>query len=302
MNFEKVNYAGWPNCLRLSNSEMELVATTDIGPRIIRLGFIGGKNLFKEFPDVGKTGGENWKNYGGHRLWHAPEIRPRTYAPDNSSIEHNWDGATLKLIQPVEATTGIQKEIEVTLDAQRNAVKVLHRLRNKNLWDIELSPWALTVMQGPGRAIFPQEPPVNQLLPVRPLVLWGYTDMADKRWTWGAKYIQLASDPAATTPQKVGLGNTLGWAAYYTNGQLFLKRYPFDVKAIYPDFGCNTESYTRGDMLEVETLGSLAKLAPGATVEHTEEWFLFKTELGETEAALDTTLLPLLAETDKRQR
>ncbi|MCJ7665262.1 MAG: DUF4380 domain-containing protein, partial [Actinobacteria bacterium] len=80
-------FGGWENCLRLENDEIELVATTDVGPRIIRLGFKGGQNLFKEFGDqLGKTGGDQWRIYGGHRLWHAPEAVPRTYFPDNKPV------------------------------------------------------------------------------------------------------------------------------------------------------------------------------------------------------------------------
>jgi hypothetical protein len=294
MQMQTVSYGGWPRCIRLANQNIELVATTDIGPRIIRLGFIGAPNLFKEFADVGKTGGDTWRNYGGHRLWHAPEVKPRSYAPDNGPVEHQWDGATLKLIQPTEAATGIQKEIDVTLDAQSNRVVVRHQLVNKNPWPVELAPWALTVMQGPGRAILPQEPPSNDLLPVRPVGLWGYTNMADARWKWGAQFVQLACDPAAAAPQKFGLGNKPGWAAYCRDGQVFLKRFPFDPAATYPDFGCNLECYTRGDMLEVESLGPLTRLAPGAAVEHIERWYLFKTQVGESDPEIEAALAPLL--------
>jgi hypothetical protein len=289
---QTVSYGGWPKCIRLANQNIELIATTDIGPRIIRLGFIGGINLFRETPDVGKTGGDTWKNYGGHRLWHAPEIRPRSYVPDNGPIEHQWDGTTLKLIQPTETPTGIQKEIEITLDG--HSVTVKHRLTNKNQWPIELAAWALSVMQGPGRAIIPQEPPSTDLLPVRPVGIWGYTNMADARWKWGAKFIQLRSDPSANTPQKIGLGNSLGWAAYYRDGQVFLKRYPFDAAATYPDFGCNVECFTRGEMLEVESLGPLTKLAPGAAVEHTERWFLAKAQIGESDDEVASAMAPIL--------
>lgn len=298
VEMKKVEYAGWPNCIQLSNGQIELVATTDVGPRIIRWGFVGGKNIFKEFPDqVGKTGGDKWKNYGGHRFWHAPEISPRTYAPDNSAIDHKWNGKTLRLIQPVEATTGLQKEIEITLDPKRNRVTVLHRLTNKNLWAIETAPWALSVMQGPGRAIFPQEPVVNQFLPVRPLALWGYTDMRDPRYIWGTKYIQVTCDPATDKPQKIGVMNTLGWAAYLRGQDVFIKRFDFDKKATYPDFNCNTECYTRADMIEIESLGPLQKMEPGAKVEHVETWFLFKGKIGEAETALDKNLLPLVEQT-----
>jgi hypothetical protein len=294
VQMQTVPYGGWPRCVRLANQNIELIATTDVGPRIIRFGFVGGPNLFKEFPEVGKTGGDAWRNYGGHRLWHAPEVMPRSYAPDNGPIEHQWDGATLKLIQPTEASTGIQKEIEVTLDSQHNKVTVKHRLANKNAWPVEMAPWALTVMKGPGQAILPQEPLSTDLLPVRPVALWGYTNMADPRWKWGTKYIQLRCDPAANTAQKIGLGNTQGWAAYYGDGHVFLKRIAFDPGAVYPDFGCNVECYTNGDMLEVESLGPLTKLAPNAAVEHIERWYLSKAQIGPSEQEIEAAMSPLL--------
>jgi hypothetical protein len=294
VQMQTVSYGGWPRCIRLANQSIELIATTDVGPRLIRFGFVGGPNLFKEFAEVGKTGGSEWRNYGGHRLWHAPEAMPRSYAPDNSPVEHKWDGGTLKLVQPTEASTGIQKEIEVTLDPQRNSVAVRHRLSNKNPWPVELAPWALTVMQGPGRAILPQEPPSSALLPVRPVGLWGYTNMADARWKWGTKFIQLRCDPAAATPQKIGLGNTHGWAAYYRDGQVFLKRFAFEAGAAYPDYGCNVECYTNGDMLEVESLGPLTKLAPNASAEHNERWYLSKAQIGESDQEIEAAMAPLL--------
>jgi len=48
---EKIEYKGWRNCYRVSNSEVELIVTSDVGPRVIRFGFVGGQNVFKEFPD-----------------------------------------------------------------------------------------------------------------------------------------------------------------------------------------------------------------------------------------------------------
>ncbi len=55
---KKYKFGGWENCVKLENDEIELVVTTDIGPRIIRFAFKDGQNLFKEFSDqIGKTGG-----------------------------------------------------------------------------------------------------------------------------------------------------------------------------------------------------------------------------------------------------
>ena len=55
---EKVAYQGWPNCYRISNGTVELIVTTDVGPRVIRFGFPGGENEFmEEAAQLGKTGG-----------------------------------------------------------------------------------------------------------------------------------------------------------------------------------------------------------------------------------------------------
>lgn len=141
VKMEKVSYRGWPSCIKLTNGHIELIATTDVGLRIIRFGFVGGQNLLKEYEDqVGKTGGDTWRIYGGHRLWHAPEDPRRTYYPDNAPIKYTWDGKTLKLIQPVEAATGIEKQIDITLDSKTNRVKLVHRLVNNNVWDVQACP------------------------------------------------------------------------------------------------------------------------------------------------------------------
>ena len=300
VQMEKVAFEGWNNCIKLSNGKIELIATTDIGPRIIRLGFVGGQNLFHVYPETaGKTGDKEWQNYGGHRLWHAPEVMPRTYWPDNSPVKYEWDGKTLKLVPDFETGNGLQKEIEVTLDPNENAVKLVHRIINQNQWEIELAPWCLSVMAQNGRAILPQEefrPHPEYLLPARPMVLWHYTQMGDPRWTWGTKYVQLQQDPKAKTKQKVGVLNKQAWAAYYLNGDLFIKKFTIDAEAKYPDYGCNTEVYTDWNMLEVESLGPLAKIpAQGGKLEHTETWTLNKVEVGTDDASIDAKVLPLVA-------
>lgn len=300
----KIEYGGWPNCIQLSNGTISLIATTDVGPRIIWFGPARGENLFKEYEDmVGQTGGDEWRIFGGHRLWHAPENMPRTYAPDNAPIEYEWDGETLHLSQPVEASTGIKKDMFITMSRDKNSVRVLHRLTNMNQWEITLAPWGLSVMREGGVGIFPQEehrPHSEYLLPARPVVLWHYTDMSDPRWTWGEKFIQLRQDINADGPQKFGFLNKQGWMAYALNGNVFIKTCPHEEGAEYVDFGCNTESYTGSDMLELETVGPLTPLAPnGGSVEHVENWYVFDAEVGETDAAIDAALNPLLAQVEK---
>ena len=107
---EHLTYGGWANCYRLANESIELIVTTDVGPRIIRFGVRGGANEFAEFPaDLGKTGGDVWRPYGGHRFWHAPELKPRTYFPDNAPVTLQRVDNFVRVMQPTEAGSGIQK-------------------------------------------------------------------------------------------------------------------------------------------------------------------------------------------------
>src|SRR5215475_16008483 len=126
VKIEKIAYLNQPNCYKLSNGLVELIVTTDIGPRIIRYGFVGEENVFGEILEMKVPGDPgDWRPWGGHRLWTAPEAMPRTYSPDNSPIKFAIEGKeTVRLTQPVEFATGIQKEITVTASATGTAVTV----------------------------------------------------------------------------------------------------------------------------------------------------------------------------------
>ncbi|HKP72657.1 MAG TPA: hypothetical protein VJT82_06950, partial [Pyrinomonadaceae bacterium] len=244
----------------------------------------------------------DFKPWGGHRLWVAPEAKPRSYAPDNSplTVAVVTDRA-IRLTAPVEVATGVEKEMHVALDAQGSDLVVRHKITNRNLWAIEAALWGLTIMRGGGAAIFPQEPYRSwddYLLPARPVVLWHYTDLTDARWSIGKKFIRLRTDAAMSHPQKIGLMNKQGWAAYAREGMLFVKRFAYEEGASYPDYGCNCETYTAGEFIEVESLSAFRRLEPGESAEHVERWSLFRgVETGATEESLEAALVPLLAET-----
>jgi hypothetical protein len=276
---EPISYAGWPNCYRLSNGETELIVTTDVGPRVIRYGFVGGQNLFAEIADqLGKSGESSWIMRGGHRLWAAPEVMPDTYALDNGPVKPTILQDTISLLQPVEPETGLQKEIALSYESS-GSISVTHRIANRGKQSRCLAPWALSQMApgGIGMATFPPRGSHHeQLLPTNPLVMWAYTNFSDKRWLFTHKYVILRHDPTDPSPQKTGLFNSDTRAAYLLGSDLFIKRSQADPNAQYPDFHCSFEIFTNGVFLELETLGPLLDLAPGATLEHVERWSLHR--------------------------
>ena len=287
----RVEQLGLPNCYALTDGVAEVVVTTDVGPRVLSYALKSGENIFGECAgDSVETEWGVWRPYGGHRLWSAPEATPHSYAPDNEPVVFELTGErAIRLVPPAETRAGIRKEMTVALDGA-GGVTLTHRITNTGAWRVELAAWALTIMRGGGTAIIPQEPygaHPEHLLPARPLVVWPYTDMSDARFGFGRKLILIKSDARAPSPQKLGVGNKRGWAAYLLGGTLFVKRFGYEAGASYPDLGCNNEVFTAGSFIELESLSPLRALEPGETIEHVERWRLFAgVEARDEDAAL----------------
>ncbi len=278
---EIIEHLNLPNCARLSNGEAEVVVTTDVGPRIIGYALVGGENVLGLHPEAKvETALGEFKPYGGHRLWIAPENMPNSYAPDNAPVEYHFDERknSIRLIQPIESVTKTQKEIVVKLDEIGSGVSINHKITNCGTVTIELAAWALTVMRGGGVCEIPNEPYASYggetLLPVRNLTVWSYTDLSDSRWSFDREFIRLRVDEHKSEPQKIGVLNKQGWAKYRLNDVVFTKRFGFKESKIYPDMNSNTELYTAGSFVEIESLSPLQKLKPNQTIEHTEQWQL----------------------------
>ena len=173
---EKVLYLGWKNCLKISDGKIELIVTTAIGPRIMRFGFVGGPNHMKVYENqAGNTGSSEWQIYGGHRLWHSPEEMPRTYEKDNFPCTYRVvkNGAIIRT--PLDTATGLQKEVEIRINAEDSTVELIHRIKNTNLWNVEYAAWALTVMDQGGRLVIPQPVEGPKFLANRNITFWTYT-------------------------------------------------------------------------------------------------------------------------------
>ncbi len=301
MTIEETEYRGWKHCWRVANGVIEALVTADVGPRVIRFGFTGGQNLFKEFAEqMGRSGEDTWQARGGHRLWMAPEDIVKTYALDNQPLRIAAEGGVLSATAPVEAATGLEKQIVLKMAPEVAEMEVIHHLRNAGERRIELAPWALTMMAPGGVGIhgFPPRLPYPEALAIAsPLVMWAYTDFTDSRWKLLRKYLVLRQDPRDASPQKAGSFNQRTWGAYLLDGELFVKRSEArGTAAAYPDHGCSFETFTNADFLELETLGRMVSLAAGETVTHSERWSLHRDVRVEewTDEALDRTIAPLV--------
>lgn len=278
---ENVRFNGW-DCIRLSNGTVEVLVTRSVGPRIIRYGFIGGENMMCEIPGhQGGSGEQQWMNRGGHRLWIAPESPDFSYELDNEPYaEATAISGGVHTRQEPGPRTGVQKEMDIVLDPATGFVKIHHRLTNCGKENVRLALWTVNVMGPNGREIIPLPPKAphspSTLLPNQKFALWSYSDFADPRWTWGSRFVCLRQDPSKHTCQKLGLLNKFGWLAYERSGMLFVMKFPYHDGAEYTDYGCNCETFTNADIMELESIGPMVTLAPGECVEQDEEWKLYR--------------------------
>jgi len=272
---EIVPFAGWKKNARLVCNDVELIVTLEVGPRVISYGPVGGPNLFRvDEAECGRTGDPQFCGYGGHRLWIAPEEEKRTLRPDNDPVEVSEEDGFYVFTSPIDEYH-TQKEILIRPEPENDRFVLLHRIYNHSPYHLDLAAWTPTQCSG-GEVFFPQAPfatHTEDLLPARPLVMWSYTKLGDPRWTWGDEVVRLRYD-STMGPQKIGSLVKQGYAACLNKGHVYLKRFDYDPDASYPDYDSNFETFTRQDMLEIETLGPMEIVAPGDFVEHQETWYL----------------------------
>lgn len=304
-----VEYRGWKNNLLLSNGDVELIATLDVGPRVICYRRPGGFNVMKNYADqMGGAGEAEWQIRGGHRFWLAPEDLTRTYFPDNRPVSYVQTGPNaVKLIPPPEAEYGVQKEMHLALEPSGTRAQVTLRVTNVGDKPTTLAPWGPTVLAPggveiiplPAKAPHPGHPKnarsPDDYGPNQELILWPYFDFTDTRWTFGSRYILLRQD-VNKGPTKIGLAHRMGWVAYLNSHTLFVKRFDYREGAVYPDRGTRYQTFSYQEMLEMETVGELVTLKPGEAAELVESWELFADVPDvATEADVDRVIAPLVS-------
>ena len=273
----RITYNNWPGCIEIKNEMLKLIVTVDVGPRVIYCSAGDSDfNLFYQKKDQqGKTGSAEWMHYGGHRLWHGPQMGYRPNQPDNDPVNYTIGNNSLLLKCREEEATRVQKEMEIIIDPDKPLAFVKHRIFNRGLWPVKLATWALTIMAEEGTEILPIPKDDTWFMPNYAISFWPWTKPNDHRFELGEKYMTLKHDKSDEQWFKIGYRNTAGWGAYIVNGFMFVKLYLPVSGAEYPDYGATFETYADNNFLELETLGPLMTLEPGSFAEHTEEWRIY---------------------------
>ena len=260
--------------LRIGNGAILIEMLAAAGPRIVGLRrHDSPANLLAETPDLGwETALGRYELLGGHRLWLAPEDLERAAIPDSDGLAVDLLADGVRLTGAEESPTGCVRSMEVRLDPAQPTLSILHRVDNLGSHPLELAPWSITQLPLGGQALLPLRMAVtgHETRPNRALVLWPYASLDDPRLHIRDGLVTVDAVPG--TDLKVGCLDDSGWVAYVRDGVAIVRRFEPDPGAPHPDLGCNVETYCGSRFIELEVLGPMAVLAPGASTTLLEHW------------------------------
>jgi hypothetical protein len=254
----------------IETGQLQLDLATRFGPRVTALRPAGGDNMFAELGDFGVDlpDGGRFVFRGGHRLWLAPEVLEITYTPDNDPVATSVNGCSASA---TGLTNGVEKTIRVEVDEDTAAATVDHLVTNNSDRSLEISLWAITQFRPGGTALLPlgrnPSDPAGLQASTR-VVGWPYTDWSALTAGPGNDVLSIAGH--RETPTKIGIALTRGWLAYLLDGWLFAKY--AEVTESPLDLGATGQVYANAHFVELETLGPLVTLHPGASAQHREVW------------------------------
>ncbi len=260
------------NLLWMSNGKIEAAAALDYGLRIMIFRCVGMENVLycqpKDLSD-GFSLKNGWRIYGGHRFWTSPES-DKSYYPDNQPIEYIIEEESVLLTQNTDPWTGIKKQFRLSFYGD-GSFKVEHILTNCNPHSVKAAAWGITTLKGGAIAKIPCEGQEGGYTSNRSLSLWFDTSLGDNRLSFH-KDVIIGRHLPCEKKLKIGAYTPQGKISMENLGQkLEISFLPHSMED-YPDYGSNVELFINKYIMELETLGVLKEIVPGATIKHTEYW------------------------------
>ena len=281
---ERVDFLGYPQCVRLSNASTSVVLGHHLGGRILEYALHGRNALLVdpsqagwiygqgEAPTIGPSGG---------RFDVGPEQtipRHPTLWLGPWTVDPTGERAARLTSQPDDAT-GVQLTRDFHLASGSSRLACTQTIRNVSRQTTRWCHWSRTFAAGGGIAIVPLTP--GSRFP-RSWVLYGPGPAINFRPE--DPHVRRRGDFLEVTgpPQhpKLGFDSAAGWLAYLTrDGLLFVKRFPVYQDRVYNEVAALTISVWYPDppthpRVELEPIGPQEVLAPGESASFTEDWYL----------------------------
>ena len=294
------DYHGWP-ALFMKNGLVTVVAVPAIGGRIMeyKLGnhpflWVNDAEFDKTYDPPQTEEERQWHNYGGYKVWPAPQKRwggppdplgSRLDAGEWTSEITAQGGqiGEIELISPPgDNVTDLQITRRIQMFAGTTRVVVTEKFKNVSDEVITGSIWGVTQVPGSLSSSEKFSEEARIYFPLKP----------DSRAPKGFWYLhkgpsdqfqllddgQLMQVSYGFETSKIGADVADSWMAYVDdiNQYAFVQRFEERSLSEYPDQGANVEVYTSGEesaYMEMATLSQLYTLQPGEMKAYSQQWY-----------------------------
>jgi hypothetical protein len=274
-------YRGWGDAVTLANPEVETVAVPGIS-RIIHLSLPGQSNLFHVNPEwAGKAQDPAmnatgiYRDFGGAKLWNAPQKDWRYawggWPPDLTidsapSVLTIAPGDAITLVGAASAAVGVRYTRRLALDggAVLNDVEMRCCADHPTSWGV----WSVLCMRPEGTVYLP--------VPADARLWTGEAEKASPESYGWTRYgsVMVLGHPPAKGGQKLFCASSASWIGYLVDGQALFITYRAADAVPAPAGEAGSEIYACPDFIELEHIGRLETLQPGAVARFSERWHL----------------------------
>ena len=320
-------YRGW-DTLKLANGLMEVHVVPEIGGRVIQLKLAAYEYLFvndelagRRPPPSGLAPDGAWLNYGGEKLWPAPQGKdsPERWdgPPDpvldgsphaGSVVRAGGNLAAIRLVSRDDPRSGIRFAREIQLFADSSHVHIEATMTNIDTKPRRWGIWSVLQHNAANRSGTGYDRNIRVFCPLP----------ADSARGKGYYVMRGPEDHTSFQPNaaqtmivshyerkmgKIGVDCAAGWVAtvHGSAGYVLVQRFPYYPGKEYPDrsavevwlhgpYGpkaAMTDALTFPYFIETELLSPFARLAPGESYTFGYDWFA--AAIGGNYSVLDCT-------------
>ncbi len=283
MKMGTVDYFGYAGCIALENGAgVRVVLSPLAGGRVLEYALDGTNVLYLNPSQQG------WRNVPGvpsvdpcgGRLDVGPE---RTITPHPDLWLGDWTGEIVgegkaRLTSARDRMTGLRLVREFTLAPDSSRLTVEQRVTNESDKPVTCCHWSRTLAAGGGIVLIPLTS--DSRFP-KSYIMYGPKDVnamffqpVDPNIRVRDGFLEILGTPKFP---KLGMDSAAGWFSYLTRSNLlFTKKYPVYPERVYGEMAGLTISiwYFKDEMCELEPIGPLERLEPGAAFSFVEEWSL----------------------------
>ena len=297
MTTEWIDHAGYRGCVALQNADTRVILGPHVGGRVLEYAWRGENALWLNPEHDGVTVAPGQTSLpllfpSGGRF----DIGPEMIIPRRPEL---WVGPwQAEIVGPMAArmasvpspAVGVHLTREFSLAPEGSHLTCTQTMHNVSDHETRCCYWARTFGRGHGICVVPLTPELSRF--PRQYVMYVPGAGIDVRPEDPAirvrdGYLEVFDTPAHP---KLGLDSYAGWFAYLMpNNLLLVKRFPTYPDRVYNEAAGLTISlwYYQDVVCELEPIGPMEALAPGASAALTEEWWVVPYPFPERRDALD---------------